>query len=178
MALTLLDEALAARLRAAQLTYSEVGRTANVPPAGYRHQRRTVTIGSGADTFAGAANALLSWQVQLRAGLRVCASAPRAEPGVVLILGLGAGPVRLSAPCRVVYAVHDPDRCGFAYGTLPGHPERGEEAFIVDRRDDGTVRFTITAFSQPATRLAKASGPVGRAIQRQITTRYLGALVG
>src|SRR5580658_2887179 len=103
-ALTLLDEALAARLRAAQLTYSEVGRTANVPPAGYRHQRRTVTIGSGADTFAGAANALLSWQVQLRAGLRVCASAPRAEPGVVLILGLGAGPVRLSAPCRVVYA--------------------------------------------------------------------------
>ena len=31
------------------------------------------------------------------------------------------GPVR--APCRVVYVVDEPDRRGFAYGTLPGHPE-------------------------------------------------------
>jgi uncharacterized protein (UPF0548 family) len=30
-------------------------------------------------------------------------------------------------PCRVVYVVDEPRRAGFAYGTLPGHPEIGGE---------------------------------------------------
>ncbi|MDX6395811.1 MAG: hypothetical protein QOJ73_6874 [Streptosporangiaceae bacterium] len=176
MALTLLTDAAAARLSAVGLTYSEVGLTAGVLPPGYHHQRRTAAIGSGPDAFAGAASALLSWQVHLRAGLRVCPSSARAEPGAVLILGLGAGPLRVTAPCRVVYAVDEPGRRGFGYGTLPGHPECGEEAFIIERHADDTVSFTITAFSRPARRLAKAAGPVGRAVQRRTTTRYLRAL--
>ena len=45
------------------------------------------------------------------------------------------GPVR--APCRVVYVVDEPDRRGFAYGTLPGHAESGEERFVV-RYDPAT----------------------------------------
>jgi uncharacterized protein (UPF0548 family) len=77
-----------------------------------------------------------------------------------------------------VYAVDEPDRRGFGYGTLPGHPECGEEAFIIERHADDTVSFTIVAFSRPASRLAKAAGPAGRAIQRQTTTRYLRALAG
>ena len=44
------------------------------------------------------------------------------------------------------------------------------------KHHDGTVSFTITAFSRPATPLAKAAGPAGRAIQRHLTTRYLRAL--
>jgi uncharacterized protein (UPF0548 family) len=43
----------------------------------------------------------------------------------------------------------DPDRYGFAYGTLPAHPEEGEELFLVTRGGDDTVRFEITAFSRP-----------------------------
>jgi uncharacterized protein (UPF0548 family) len=176
MALTLLPDAVAARLSAAGLTYSEVGQSAGVLPPGYHHQSRSAAIGSGPDVFAGAASALLSWQVHLRAGLRVCASSATAEPGAVLILGLGAGPLRITAPCRVVYAIDEPDRRGFGYGTLPGHPECGEEAFIIERHADDTVSFTITAFSRPASRLAKLAGPAGRAIQRQTTARYLRAL--
>ncbi len=94
----------------------------------------------------------------------------------MLILGLGAGPLRVNAPCRVVYAIDEPDRRGFDYGTLPDHPECGEEAFIIERHADGTVSFTITAFSRPASRQAKLAGPAGRAIQRQTTNRYLRAL--
>ncbi len=67
-------------------------------------------------------------------------------------------------------------RRGLAYGTLPGHPERGEEAFVIEQHGDGAVTFAITAFSTPATPLAKAAGPAGRAIQRYITGRYLRAL--
>jgi uncharacterized protein (UPF0548 family) len=93
-----------------------------------------------------------------------------------VLLGLRAGPILIGAPCRVIYVVREPHRCGFAYGTLPGHPERGEEAFIIEQRSDGTVTFTITAFSRPAAPLAKAIGPAGRALQRRITARYLTAL--
>ncbi len=88
------------------------------------------------------------------------------------------GPVRLDAPARVVRAVDEPRRCGFAYGTLPGHPERGEEAFFVEHHDDDTVSFTITAFSRPSTRLAKLAGPLGGVVQRRIAERYLRSMAG
>jgi uncharacterized protein (UPF0548 family) len=176
MSLTALELAVAHRLREAELTYGEAGQTAGALPPSYHHLRRSSVIGSGADVFADAANALISWQAHLRAGLRVAATAATAEPGIVVLLGLGAGPIRIAAPCRVIYAVDEPQRRGFAYGTLPGHPERGEEAFIIEQHRDGAVTFTITAFSAPATLLAQAAGPAGRAIQRRITSRYLKAL--
>ena len=94
----------------------------------------------------------------------------------MLILGLGVTALRISAPCRIVYMIDEPGRRGFAYGTLPGHPERGEEAFIVSQHDDATSTFTFTAFSRPASPLAKAAGPLGQAIQRHITNRYLRAV--
>jgi uncharacterized protein (UPF0548 family) len=178
MSLTVLAPEVEGRLRRAELTYSEAGRTRGMLPPGYHHLRRCAVIGSGAEVFAAAVKMLLSWRVQLRAGLRVSPSSAVAEPGAVVVLGLGAGPIRISAPCRVVYVVNQPDRRGFAYGTLPGHPECGEEAFIVERHDDGAVTFAITAFSRPATLQAKAAGPAGRAIQRHITTRYLRAVAG
>jgi uncharacterized protein (UPF0548 family) len=99
-----------------------------------------------------------------------------ATPGTLVLLGISAGPVRISAPCRVVYVVNDPGRRGFAYGALPGRPESGEEAFAVERHDEDTATFTVTAFFRPATLLAKTAGPVGRVIQRRSTVRYLRAL--
>lgn len=94
----------------------------------------------------------------------------------MVLLGVGVGPLRTRAPCRVIYTITEPQRSGFAYGTLPGHPESGEEAFSISQRDDGLVVFTITAFSRPATTAARAAGPVGHLIQRHYTAAYLRAL--
>ncbi len=58
----------------------------------------------------------------------------------------------------------EPDRAGFGYGTLPGHPEVGEEAFLVTRAGDG-VWFEVTAFSRPARWYIHAAGPAARAVQ-------------
>jgi uncharacterized protein (UPF0548 family) len=161
-----------AELRARRLTYPEVGRTADENlPAGYRSFTRTVRLPATTD-FELAAERLLSWQVQLSAGLRVAASHARVEPDAVAVLGLGFGRLALPAPCRVVYVVDEPDRRGFAYGTLPGHPERGEEAFVLERRD-GAMTFTVTAFSRPASILAKLGGPIERRVQDAVTGRYL-----
>lgn len=176
MPVTVMPAALADRLRAADLTYAEPGATAGVLPPGYRHLRRTVVIGSGARAFTAAAEALAGWQVHARAGLHVSASAAAAEPDSVLMLTLGLGPIRICAPCRIVYVIDEPARRGFAYGTLPGHPECGEEAFVVRQHQNGAVTFTITAFSRPTAPLAKAAGPFSRAVQRHITSRYLRAI--
>jgi uncharacterized protein (UPF0548 family) len=167
---------LATRLASADLTYDDVGATSTALPSGYHHVRCTRLVSRGAEAFFAAASALFSWQVHRHAGLRVTASAPVAAPGAVVLLRLGAGPLRIAAPCRVIYTVTESKRQGFAYGTLPGHPDSGEEAFMVEHRSDDGVAFTITAFSRPATAAACAAGPVGRLIQRHVTARYLRAL--
>jgi len=172
----LLSPATARRLGAAALTYPEAGATAAALPAGYHHVRMRRQIGAGQDDFATAAAAVLAWRAHTGAGLRVAASSPTAEPGSVVVLGLGAGPFRLQAPCRVVYVLDEPRRHGFAYGTLPGHPEIGEESFVVGLAPDDTVFFSITAFSRPATAVARLAGPAGGYVQRAITRRYLRAL--
>ncbi|HVB45020.1 MAG TPA: DUF1990 domain-containing protein [Streptosporangiaceae bacterium] len=176
MPLVTMGAEAAGRLAAAGLTYREVGQTAGVLPPGYRHLRSSAVLGAGADAFTAAVAALLGWQAHLGAGLRVSASAVTAGPGTVVVLSAGAGPARISAPCRVVYVVAGPGRAGFAYGTLPGHPECGEQAFLIEQQRDGPVIFTITAFSRAATLAARTAGPLGRAIQRHITGRYLRAL--
>src|SRR5215472_16377759 len=173
---TTMNAELASQLASAELTYADVGATQGALPSGYHHLRGSRVIGSGPDAFATAASALLAWQVQLGAGLRVTASAAVAAPGTVVLLGAGAGRLRVLAPCRVVYTVTEARRRGFAYGTLPGHPERGEESFMVEQRADGRIVLSITAFSRPASLAARAAGPLGRLIQRYVTRRYLEAL--
>lgn len=167
---------LVSQLASAELTYHDAGATRRTLPTGYHHQNAARLIGNGAEAFDAAAAELFGWQAHLRAGLRVTASTATVEPGAVVLLGVGVGPLRVRAPCRVVYTITEPQRKGFAYGTLPGHPESGEEAFTISHRDDGLVVFTITAFSRPATTTARAAGPLGLLIQRHFTQAYLRAL--
>jgi uncharacterized protein (UPF0548 family) len=82
----------------------------------------------------------------------------------------------LAAPCRIVSVVDEQARWGFAYGTLSGHPEQGEEAFVVSISADETVRFEVVAFSRPGDPLVRLSGPIGRGIQEVGTNGYLRAL--
>lgn len=87
-------------------------------------------------------------------------------------------PLGLRAPVRVIYVIDEPQRRGFAYGTLPGHPESGEEAFVVDQTADGSVWLTVTSISRPSTWYWWAVYPALRFAQWAITRRYLSALAG
>ncbi len=158
-----------------ELTYPGVGQTRGDLPAGYHHLRRRAPLGDGPACFARASRELLGWQMHRRAGLRVDAAGPVAE-GRTAVLRLGVGRLEVRTPVRVVHLVDEPRRQGFAYGTLPGHPECGEECFVVEHLADGTVILKIAAFSRPASRLARLGGPLGRWVQRRITERYLRAL--
>ncbi|OBB10480.1 hypothetical protein A5761_27210 [Mycolicibacterium setense] len=152
------------------LTYPEVGATAGEMPAGYHHTRSSAVIGTGRDRFERAGESVLRWGMQRGAGLRVRTTSEVAAVGTELIVRLGPVP----APCRVVYVLDEADRKGFAYGTLAGHPESGEELFSV-RYDPATeqVHAEVVAFSRPATWWSRLGGPVTRLLQRVVTRRYL-----
>jgi uncharacterized protein (UPF0548 family) len=163
-------------LRHQALTYPEVGFTRGVAPGGYHQLSRTTVLGSGRDRFEAAARALLGWEMHRRAGVSVRASSSVVAERAVAVLRLGWSALGVDAPVRVVYVLDEEHRSGLAYGTLPGHPESGEEAFVVELLDDGRVRFTISAFSRPASLLARLGGPVSRVVQSRVTNRYLRAI--
>ncbi|HEY5832709.1 DUF1990 domain-containing protein [Streptomyces sp.] len=155
------------------LTYPFVGMTADPsdPPPGFHALRLHTGLAPG--TYEAAAEALFSWRMHQAVPLmRVRPTARHAAPGVRVTLGFGP----LRAPCEVVWTMREEHRTGFAYGTLPGHPECGEEAFVVERHPDGSIRFTVHAISRPAAWYARAAGPAGRLLQRMIAQRYGTAL--
>jgi uncharacterized protein (UPF0548 family) len=160
-------------LAALPLTYAEVGATAGPLPAGYHHVKKSAVIGQGRRRFEGAAEAGMRWGMLRGAGMKVEATAEVAAVGSEVIVHLG--PVR--APCRVVYVVDEPNRRGFAYGTLPGHAESGEELFVV-RYEPATdeVYAEVRAFSRHATWWSRLAWPVTSLLQRVVTRRYLRAL--
>jgi uncharacterized protein (UPF0548 family) len=99
-------------------------------------------------------------------------------PGDSAWLIVPIGPFGIRAPVRVIYVIDEPNRRGFAYGTIAGHPEDGEERFVVERRDDGSVWLTVSSFSRPASKLWWMLYPVLRLQQRWYTNRYLRSLSG
>lgn len=165
-----------AALTDTSFTYAEVGATLRGLPPGYRHVHVRRVLGRGDAVFAAAARTILSWQMHRGAGMTVLTDAPEARRGVIAVVGIGIGPARIEAPCRVVEVLDRGDVAGFAYGTLPGHPEIGEEAFWVRREADGTVVGEVVAFSRPGRWYTRAAGPLGRLAQRLACRRYLAAL--
>lgn len=155
------------------LTYTDIGATAGTMPSGYHHLHKSAVIGRGRDRFERAAAEGMRWGMLRGAGLKVEATAPVARVGAEVLVHLGP----VVAPCRVVYVVDEPDRRGFAYGTLPGHAESGEELFLV-RFDaaTGDVYAEVTAFSRHATWWSRLGAPVTSLVQQRVTGRYLRAL--
>ncbi|WP_406457729.1 DUF1990 domain-containing protein [Streptomyces sp. NBC_00876] len=159
------------------VTYPEVGATRLGPlPDGYHHLHHRTRIGHGRADFEAAGAAITEFRMHRVSGAGVEASARRAEAGGAVRVSLGAGLFRFTAPCRVIWAEYGPERIGFAYGTLPRHPECGEECFVAELADDGTVSFTVMAFSRPARWYARLAGPLVPVAQRWYARRLGSAL--
>jgi uncharacterized protein (UPF0548 family) len=149
--------------RVSDLTYAPVGatRTGDLPP-GFRHLRYRTYLGHGDEVFRRSAEAVLTFAMHRATGATVRATAGRAAPGVRLTIGVGP----LSVPCEVVWAIDEPTRAGWGYGTLPGHQAAGEEAFQVVRAEHNRIWFTVTAYSRPARLPMKAAGPFAVVVQQ------------
>lgn len=149
-------------------TYDDVGATReNRAPAGFEHDHDRQLLGSGEAAFNRARDAIRAWTMF---------PAPLAwiEPtGIPIAQGELAGVVIRALgiwwlnSARIVYVIDEPRRFGFAYGTLPGHVERGEERFSVEWLPDDTVWYDIRAFSQPRSWMVRLGKPVARGLQRR-----------
>lgn len=165
------------RAREAEPTYDHVGSTLDPRrwdgPAVRIHH---IEVGRGETAFVAARTALATWVPQLALGADpALASHPVALGGTVLVV-LRRGPVQLVVPNRIVTVIDEPRRFAYAYGTLPGHSERGEESFMVEWLGDGSVRATIRLQASAGTRFTRAVAPVVRRLQTAAARRYLRAV--
>ncbi|MFH9090180.1 DUF1990 domain-containing protein [Streptomyces sp. NPDC017673] len=158
-------------MSSATFTYEPVGATRDdltFCPPGFHPMLVRTRLGEGQEVFQRAAEAVLTWEMHRALGVGIDAGADRAAPGTDVTVTL-AGVIR--APCRIIWTAEQHRRAGWAYGTLEGHPECGEEAFVVDRTGDGTVWLTVAAFSKAAKWYARAGGPATRGLQHAYARR-------
>ena len=143
-------------------------------PEGFERKlwHRTVDHGD----FDAAVEAITHWRGHEAAGIDRWPATPAIATGATLALAIPVGPFAVTATCRILDVIDEPDRFGFVYATLPHHPVDGEESFIVDRRPDGTVHVTVTAVWQPATLANHLAPPVTRFLQNRAINRYLDGI--
>jgi uncharacterized protein (UPF0548 family) len=133
--------------------------------------RTRIKLGAGESVFHAARAALQRWE-QFRLGWVEAWSptTPIRTGEVVAVMGRAIGLWWLNS-CRIVYVVDDSGpicRFGFAYGTLPGHVESGEERFLLEwDRDSDDVWYDIFAFSRPNHILTRRGYPLVRRYQKR-----------
>ncbi len=163
-------------MRSAALTYEPAGLTTGpTKPPGFRRNCWQRRLGPGGDVFDRAATTIRAWGVQIGSGLVVSGDSPQRVGDVVAM----SAPLPIGwvdAVCRVVGVIDEPNRSGFAYGTLADHPACGEESFLVVRAPDDTVTFEIEAVSRPQHPLSRLAPPVARLLQERAVQRYLDAM--
>ncbi|AUG29764.1 DUF1990 domain-containing protein [Microbacterium hominis] len=77
---------------------------------------------------------------------------------------------------RVIYAIEEPRRVGFALGTVGGSVVSGEESFVVTWADNDEVRFTVRAFDRPVSALYRLIPPLLKRRRRELFRGYLRAI--
>lgn len=153
-------------------SYAEVGATREgVPAKGYAVDRYRVRLGEGEEAFERARRALRGWQQFDLGWARIVPRTALIEVGTTIaVLARHYGFWSLNT-ARIVYLLEetgDVERFGFGYGTLPGHAERGEERFSVERDpESNSVHYDVLAFSRPNHPLAWLGYPFARALQRR-----------
>lgn len=134
-------------------SYNPAGITRNPPASGYNIDHNRVQLGSGLQCFTDAIAAIQRWRMFDISWVHLFWNdAPIQTGSTVAIVVKHLGFWSLNA-CRIAYVVeesNDQKRYGFAYGTLPGHVERGEESFTVElNKQDESVWYDILAVSKP-----------------------------
>lgn len=156
---------------ALDFSYPDVGATASGPPPGYVVDRTVMELGAGERVFQSACAALRRWDHFHLDWVEAWPMNTPLEPGQVIgILVHALGLWWLNA-CRVVYSIQEPgpvERFGFAYGTLPGHAESGEERFLIEWiKESDQVQYSILAISRAKHWWTRLGYPLARRLQKR-----------
>lgn len=143
------------------------GRPLSPPPRAPRVDRDEARAPFSPEAFARARDALLRYDVYPPDVLarRVCTPDARMAMGALVVQRIPAPLFALEAGVRVSAFEDGPDRVGFAYATLAGHPERGVARFELAREGDELV-FVLSSRSEPGALLTKLLRRYARRRQR------------
>ncbi|QDS92841.1 hypothetical protein FF011L_15900 [Roseimaritima multifibrata] len=146
--------------------YPDVGATDGELPSHYDHNSIEEEVGRRATDFQEAKAAMLAWKHFNVGWAAACpTTTPIREGENVAILARISGLWALAA-CRIIEVLHEESptskRFGYSFGTLPGHPEQGEERFEVRCSANGIVTYRITAFFRPNCLSAEIAWPYFR----------------
>lgn len=162
-------------------SYTEIGATRDAErPAGYAdsdHNR--IVIGQGDEDWERAKQAVRDWKMFDLGWCSICwPDTPIEEGRNVAMMASHLGIWSLNA-ARIVYTLlGEPNRLGFAYGTLTNHVECGEERFSVERDPQtGEVWYDLYSFSRPRHPLARLGYPYARYLQKQFVVDSKGAML-
>jgi uncharacterized protein (UPF0548 family) len=158
-------------------TYEAVGATASVAPTGFQLDHSRFKLGNSEELFEKAKAAIRRWnQFDLGWAYAQPNNTPIGPNQTVAVVIRTLG-IWCICSARIVFVIDEPNRFGFAYGTLPGHAECGEERFMVEKTDDGSVWYDILVFSQPRHLLAKIGNPFVRRLQKRFVRMSGEAMV-
>ena len=159
--------------------YSEQGTTrdGNIP-AGYSINHAKVILGQGEDVFLSAQLALSHWRQFELSWSQICWPSTSITPGeCVAVLARTMGSWALS-PCRIVSVIEEANRVGFIYGTVQGHPMKGEERFLVEHNSvTNEVSYEILSFSKPVQFLARMGVFYIRRVQKRFARDSTAAML-
>lgn len=161
-------------------SYSEVGASRGSPPKGYLVDHNRVLLGRGRKAFEAASSAMKDWKMFDLGWVTVFPQHPPIEVGqavAVVISHLGFWSINLARIIYVLQEYGDIEKYGFAYGTLRGHSEQGEERFTVEYHSQtDEVWYDLFAFSKPRHILATLAYPISRRLQKRFARDSLNAM--
>jgi len=147
-------------------TYLHTGHTKRAMPVRpYNNDNLKVKIGQGDADFRQAQEAIRRWRMFPDTWTRILPQNAPVREGMTVAVYIRALGLWWRNASRIIYTMEEPNRFGFAYGTLPGHIEKGEELFLVEIQPDGAVYYEIRAFSLPRHWLAWLGYPLARYLQ-------------
>lgn len=145
-------------------------------PSGWTEDTYRTVLGPGRESLERGKSLVRAWTMFAMPWIELhTPDAPIAVGTTVGVLARSAGLWCLNA-ARIAYVIDEPRRFGFAYGTLPGHVEAGEERFLIEHTPEDLVAYSIRAISKPRALLARVAQPWVRREQRRFGTDSLTAM--
>ena len=158
-----------------QYNYKAINGTQSPPVKGFDNDHSFIILGQGGAVWDSAKKVLQNWQQFPVLWTKIEPIAPLQKGEVVAVLFRLFGLWFVNS-ARIVYTLDDDKTYGFAYGTLPGHVEKGEECFWIERNAEGEVSYHIRAFSQPAYWIVWLGYPIARYYQRRFVKQSLAQM--
>ncbi len=160
-------------------SYAEIGQSSDGVPASYDLDHSRVLLGQGKPVFDAASQALSHWQMFPTPWTEIWPAGARQDVGTPLLMLARVFGLWWVNACRIVHHLDGhaaTRRSGFAYGTLLGHIEQGEERFMVEWDREDNVWYDMRAFSRPRYWPVRLCYPITRGLQRRFVLQSQAAM--